>query len=437
MSADLTIRRARLVLPDRVVTGDMVIEDGVIAEIGPSVDRTAGEVIDGEGLTVLPGVIDPHVNFRDPSPNPSEDFATGSRAAAAGGVTAYLDAPQNDPPCTTVARLEAKLAAAAEHSAVHYGFFIGATEDNLDELNAAERACGIKVYLGHARPELTIRDPARLEAIFAGANKVVAVHAEDRDRLLAREAQYADTTDVRDHPRIRDVDSAVFAMRRVTELALKHGTRLHLLHLSSAEELELLHGLPRSGITAEVCTQHLFLHADDAYARMGTLVQCNPPVRTRRHAEALWQGLLDGRIDAVASDHSPHPRSKKGFTYPHSPSGMPNVEWTLPLLLDQVARGRCTLRDVARWTSEGPARCFGIPRKGRLETGYDGDIVVVDTALSRTVTHDSTRSAAGWSPWHGLTLTGWPVLTAVLGQPVFRDGEIVDGVRGRALTFAR
>lgn len=437
MSSDLTIRQARLVLPDRVVTGDLIVEDGVISEIGPHLARSAGEEINGTGLTCLPGAIDAHVNFRDPSPNLTEDFASGSRAAAAGGVTAFLDAPSNDPPCTTVERLEAKLEAAAENSVVHHGFFLGATADNLEELNAAERVCGIKVYMGNTNGEMLVEDVELLEAIFAGANKVVAVHAEDVHRLRARQEQYADSVDVRDHPRIRDVDTAMNAARVATELAQKHGTRLHMLHLSCADEVDLLASIENDKITAEVSPQHLFFDADTIYGLIGNLAQCNPPVRKRRHGEALWQGLQDGVIASVSSDHSPHPYSKKQFTFPHSPSGMPGVEWLLPLLLDQVHQGRCTLRQVASWVSDAPARCFAIPRKGRLEIGYDGDLVLVDMAETRTIQHDGTHSGAGWSAWAGAEVTGWPVLTAVLGRPVFRDGQIVEGVRGRALTYSR
>ena len=233
------------------------------------------------------------------------------------------------------------------------------------------------------------------------------------------------------------MECALSATQLAVDLAMKHGTRLHLQHLSTADEVSLLRELGADNITAEVCPQHLLMDADEVYERIGSLAQCNPPVRTKRHGDALWQGLLDGVIPCIASDHSPHPRSKKDFTYPHSPSGMPNIEWLLPLMLDQVAQGRATLRQVAQWTSEGPARCFSIPRKGRLEIGFDADIVMVDTAATRTITHASTRSGCGWSPWDGREVTGWPVLTAVLGEPVFRDGEIVEGVRGRALTFSR
>lgn len=434
MSANLTIRQARLVLPDRVVTGDLVVEDGVIAAIGPSVESASGEQVDGRGLTVLPGVIDPQVHFREPSDNPTETLASGSRAAAAGGVTAFLDMPNNDPACTTIERLEAKLAAAAEHSVVHYGMFIGATAGNLDVCNAAERAAGVMLFLGNSTGDLLVDDPDVIESFFAHCTRRLAVHAEDEARIRARMEQYADSHDVADHARIRDAETSILATQRVIELAHKHGRRLHLQNLSTADEVTLVANADRDLVTAEVTANHLFLHAEDAYARLGTKAQCNPPIRRQRHADALFQGLLDGTLDCLASDHAPHPMTAKNLPYPASPSGIPGVEWTLPLLLDAAHQGRCTLRQVARWTSEAPARCFGIPRKGRLEVGYDADLVLVDTAASREVTDASTRSGCGWSPWTGRTLTGWPVLTVVLGRPVFRDGAIVDGVRGRALT---
>ena len=437
MPGSLTIRKAKLVLPDRVVTGDLLVEDGVIAEIGPSIARTSGEEIDGTGLTVLPGAIDPHVHFRDPSNNPTESLATGSRAAAAGGVTAFLDMPNNDPTCTTVERLAAKLDIAAQDSVIHYGFFIGATPDNIDELNAAERACGIALYMGSSTGDLLVDEPGDIEKIFMAANKPIAVHAEDEMRLRERRQLYESTSDPNDHPRIRDAETALMATRLAVEFSLKHGQRLHILHLTSADEVEYLRGVARAKITAEVCPQHLFMYAEDAYDKIGTRAQSNPPVRTKRHARALWQGLHDGVIQCIATDHAPHALEKKGAGYPNTPAGMPGVEWALPLLLHQVNKGRATLNQVVRWMCESPARCYNIPRKGRLEIGYDGDIVVVDMAKTRTITDASTRSACGWSPYAGWDVTGWPVLTTVMGRPVYRDGEIVEGVRGRELNYAR
>lgn len=437
MPSCLTIRQARLVLPDRVVTGDLLIEDGVISNIGPSVERTAGEVVDGTGLTILPGAIDPQVHFREPGLTWKEDLSTGSRAAAAGGVTAFLDMPNTDPPTISTATLQQKLDLAAAKSLVHFGFFIGANGENIDELNSAERACGVKVFMASSTGTLLVADRDRLEDIFRSVDLPIAVHAEDEHRLRERRLLYENSTDPADHPRLRDVETALNATRLAVELSQKHGRRLHILHVSSAEEADFLATVPRDRITAETCPQYLFLKAEDAYERLGTRAQCNPPVRGQRHQDALWRHLLQGTFDCLATDHAPHRVEEKGLAYPQAPSGMPGVEWMLPLMLDQVHRERITLPQVVRWLCAGPARCHRILRKGRLEIGYDGDIVAVDMAKTQTIDNASVRTRAGWSPYDGWTLTGWPVLTAILGRPVFRDGEILEGVHGRALTFDR
>jgi len=435
MPGSLTVRGGRLVLPDRVVTGDLVVQDGIITEIAPRVRSAVGEEIDGTHLTVLPGAIDPQVHFREPGFPEKEDLFSGSRAAAAGGVTAYLEMPNTNPPTTSVAALHDKLDRAARTSAVHYGFFIGATGDNLDEINKAERTPGIKVFMGSSTGNLLVDDRDKLEAIFAKANKLIAVHAEDEARLRERKILYADSTNPADHPKLRDAETALRATKLAVELAQKHGRRLHILHLSSEEEVEFLRTVPRERLTAEVCPQHLLMWGPDCYDRLGTYVQCNPPVRGERHSKALWKGLRDGTLDCMATDHAPHTIAEKEKGYPKSPSGMPNVEWVLPLMLDQAHQGKCTLHDVVRWLCEGPARVYRIPRTGRLEIGFDGDLVLVDTAATRTIENGKVWTRCGWSPWHGTTLTGWPVMTVVLGRPVYRDGQIIEGVRGRELTF--
>ncbi len=436
MLGSMTIRQATLVLPDRVVVGDLVVEDGVIAAIGPSLARTAGEVIDGTGLVVLPGVIDPQVHFREPSDNPAEDLTSGSRAAAAGGVTSFLEMPNTKPTTTTVERLHDKLARAAEKSVVNYGFYIGATSDNLAELNAAERTPGIKIFMGASTGDLLVADPEALEGIFAGANKKIAVHAEDEARLAERRALYADSHDVRDHPQIRDEIAALNATKLAVGFALKHRAHLHILHMTTAEEADYLATVPRDRITAEVCPQHLLLD-ETAYEQMGTLAQMNPPIRAARHGQTLWKRLIDGTIDCIATDHAPHTLEAKGKPYPGSPSGMPGVEWALPMMLDQRARGRVSWEQIARWMCENPAKAWGIPLKGRLEVGWDADLAIVDPLASRVVTRGQVWTKCGWSPWEGRTVTGWPVITVVGGSPVYRDGAIVDGARGRELTFDR
>ncbi|MCO4746373.1 MAG: dihydroorotase [Proteobacteria bacterium] len=437
MSGSLTIRQARLVLPDRVVTGDLLVEDGVIAAIGPSVSRSSGEEIDGTGLTVMPGVIDPQVHFREPGHTYKEDLVSGSRAAAAGGVTSFLDMPNNNPVTTSVARLEAKLAMAAEKSAVHYGFFIGANGENNDEIVACERTCGVKVMMGPSTAGLRLEGLERIEHVFAGVgDKLLAVHAEDGARIRDRQMLYEGRGSVADHPRIRDTEAALIATRHAVELSLKHGRHTHILHLSSGEEAEYLATVDRTHITTEVTPHHLLM-GEEAYELIGTRAQTNPPIRGGRHRAQLLKHLRSGTINCVASDHAPHTIEEKDRTYPASPSGVPNIEWSLPLMLDLVSRGEATLCEVARWMCEGPAQVYGIPRKGRLEVGFDADLVLVDMKAKRTIGEDRIWTKAGWTPWPGVELAGWPVLTAVLGQPVYREGEILEGVRGRELTFSR
>ncbi len=436
MSGNLTIRNARLVLPERCVTGDLLIEDGVITEIGPRIERSVGEVVYASGLTVLPGLIDTAVHFREPGLTMKEDLVSGSRAAAAGGVTSFLDLPNTVPPTTSIDELHAKLALAEGRSVVHYGFFMGATRDNLDECNAAERTCGIKLHMGGITGELLIDDSDAVESFFAHANKLVAVHAEDQRRIREREVIYADSGDVAMHATIRDVESSTTALHRAISMATKYGVRLHVAHLSSAEELDVLAEASSDQVTCEVSPPHLFLTADD-YPRLGGRGHVNPPIRPSRHADALWRALATGAIDLVSSNHAPHTLADKERTFPQSPPGIPSVQFMLPLLLHQVAAERCTLNQVSRWLSGAPAEVYRIPRKGRLEVGFDGDIVLVDTERTASVSGQKAFSRAGWSPFDDRELTGWPVLTAVLGRPVFRDGEIIDGVTGRELTFAR
>jgi dihydroorotase len=433
MTGSITFRGAELVLPTGVVQGDLAIADGRIVAIGDRVDAR-GEVVDARGLTLLPGVIDPQVHFREPGATHKEDLATGSRAAAAGGVTAFLDMPNNDPPATTRAAIAAKLARAAGRCAAHYGFFLGATPDNFDEVARAEGVPGIKIFMGSSTGTLLVNEQSALDRHFAVARVPIAVHAEDEDRLRARRSLLT-RPDPALHPLIRDEEAALIATRRAVALAEKHARRLHVLHLSTAEEADLLRRRPRDGlVTSETLPQYLWLDAS-LYPKLGTRLQMNPPVRDRRHGEALWAALLDGTIDCLATDHAPHTLEEKARPYGEAPSGMPGVETSLPLMLHGVHEGRCTLRHVVRWMCEGPARIYGLRRKGRLEVGFDGDVVLVDRKQARTVRAGDLFTKVGWSPFEGWTLHGWPVLTALLGRPVFREGAHVEGVFGEPLTF--
>jgi dihydroorotase len=441
---DLTFREVELLLPGGAApfVGDLRIEGGVITAVGV-VDRPAGEVIDARGLTLMPGVIDPQVHFREPGPTHKEDLATGSAAAAVGGVTSFLEMPNTQPTTTTRAAVLDKHARATGRCRAHWGFFLGATPENQDTLARealAPLVCGLKIFMGSSTGTLLVDDPAALEAHFAVSDATarqvpIAVHAENEARLRANKAAAVAPT-VRDHHRLRDAEAARLATAQAVALAERYDRRLHILHLSTAEEAALLAARPGDGlVTSETLPQYLWLDARD-YDRLGTRAQMNPPVREAHHGEALWAALHAGVIDCMATDHAPHTLEEKARPYGEAPSGMPGVETLLPLMLHAAHLGKCTLPQVVQWLCEAPARCYGLTGKGRLAVGADGDVVLVDRRLSRTLRDADVVSKCGWTPYAGWTLTGFPVLTALRGRPVFREGRLVEGVFGAPLTFA-
>jgi len=427
------IRNATVVLPGGCERVHVLVEGSTIAAIDAADHARADTIVDASGLHLLPGVIDDQVHFREPGLTHKEDLRHASRACAKGGVTSFLDMPNTKPTATNRAALEDKRNRAAASSLVNFGFFIGATPDNLEELQEAERAPGIKVFLGSSTGELLVDDAQALERIFAETTLPIAAHCEDEATIRENASSWTGPLDVADHSRIRDARAAWIATRRATDLARKHGHRLHVLHLSTAAELDLLAD-HRGRITAEVCPHHLFFHTGD-YARLGSLVQMNPSLKTAEDNEGLWKGLLEGTIQVVATDHAPHTLEEKARPYPQSPSGLPAVENSLALFLDQVNRGRCAIEQVVRWMCDAPARVWDMVGKGRIEVGYDADLVLVDLARSDTIVNDRQETKCRWSPWHGTTLRGWPVRTWVLGREVFRDGRFDESVRGGEIRF--
>ena len=436
MKSSLTIRNADVVLPGNVQKTDVSVINGVINTIGSEIPEV-GEVIDAEGLFLIPGIIDPQVHFREPGADHKEDLHSGSCAAAAGGVTSFLDMPNNNPPVTTIKRMAAKKQLAAEKSVVNYGFFIGATPDNLEELNAVENVCGIKIFMGASTGDLLVDDPDILESIFANGKKLIAVHAEDESILQENRRLMKGIDDVRIHSRIRDESAALSATKLAVRLSLKYLRRLHILHLTTEEECDFLRTLPREHhISTEVCPQHLVLTSPECYEHLGTKAQMNPPIRSKRHTVALWQALKDGIIDCIATDHAPHTLAEKKQPYGKSPSGMPGVETSLALMLDRVNRDLCTLPEVVYWMSESPAIIYKMHGKGRIEVGQDADLVLIDMSLKKKVTNGKLHTRVNWSPFDGMELQGWPVRTIVNGQTVFLNGEVNKSVRGKEICFA-
>ena len=434
---NLLIRNARIALPDGTTfEGDVACEDGRIARIDPAITAAARETIDAAGNLLLPGVIDPQVHFREPGNEHKEDLASGSRAAVRGGVTSFLEMPNTAPPTTTQAALDEKLARAARKSVANYGFFIGATPDNLEALNTVTPACGIKIFMGSSTGSLLVNRPEDLERIFANGTRLIAVHAEDEARIHTRRAQFAGRTDPAVHSEIRDNETARLATELALTLSKKYKRRLHILHLSTHEEVAMLRVDKPAWVTAEVIPNHLLLNTGD-YARLGTLVQMNPPIRSPQDNAALWAGLHDGIIDFIATDHAPHTLEEKQQAYPNTPSGMPGVETSLPLMLTAMHEGRCTLAEIQKWMCYGPAEAYHIPNKGKILEGWDADLTLVDIERARPVRNEETFTKVRWSPWNGRELRGWPQYTIVNGDVAFDNGHIRELVRGRPLTYLR
>lgn len=434
-TSSLLIRGARVLLPNgEFLVGDVEICEGKILRVASSIAASGDREIMAKGLTLLPGVIDPQVHFREPGLEHKEDLFTASCACAKGGVTSFLEMPNTRPLTTTQAALDDKLSRAAEKCLVNYGFFIGATAENLPDLLSANPTPGIKVFMGSMHGQLLVDGEATLEAIFAAGDRLIAVHAEDQARINQRRQEFAGISDVAVHSQIQDNQAALLATQLALKLSNKYQRRLHILHLSTGDEAEFLRQEKPSWVTAEVTPQHLLLNTS-AYEKIGSLAQMNPPLRAPRDNEILWQALLDGVIDFIATDHAPHTLAEKAQDYPNTPSGMPGVETSLPLMLTQAVQGKCTVAQVANWMSAAVAKAYKIPNKGKIAPGFDADLVLVDLDNYRLVVREEMVTKCGWSPFEGWNLTGWPVVTVVGGKVVFEKGKLDTTVRGEALTF--
>ncbi len=419
---------------------DLGIVDGVIVELAEGLTGSYRQVIRAKGLVALPGLIDTQVHFREPGMTHKEDLASGSNAAAAGGVTAFFEMPNTRPSTTTAELWQDKIDRAAGRCRVDHAFYAGATRDNAESLRHLEgRAgfAGIKVFMGSSTGSLLVEDDAGLAQVLRAGKMRVAVHAED-EPTLRQFAAAVPGSEPADHQYRRDTRAAVIAVQRLMDLAMDTMRPVHVLHVSSAEECELLRRHPaRRLVSAEVTPQHLLLSAPQCYERLGNLAVMNPPIRTAADQAALWQALRDGVLTLIGTDHAPHTLAEKAKPYPGIPSGMPGVQTLLPLLLNQVALGRIGLDEVVQWTAQRPAQTFQIQGKGGLLPGLDGDVALVDLNLRRELTPALLQSRCGWSPWLGQTLQGWPVMTLVRGQLVWAEDQPVGAPIGKPLQLVR
>jgi dihydroorotase len=431
---DLILRNGTVWTPGGPVETSVGVRDGRIAAIG--VEGDAGETIDCAGLTILPGVIDSQVHFREPGLVAKEDLESGSRAAVLGGVTAVFEMPNTKPNTDSVAAIQQKLDLARDRMWCDHAFYVGATNANAAELAELERmpgTAGVKIFMGASTGDLLVSENAQLARVLASGRRRVAIHAEDEARMQARLDKRV-AGDPSSHPVWRDDESAMIAVKRIVALARAAGRRIHVLHITTPAELEYL-SAHKDLVTCEVTPQHLTLAGEEAYPRLGTFAQMNPPIRSGAHRDGLWHWLGQGVVDVLGSDHAPHTLAEKAQPYPQSPSGMPGVQTLLPLMLDHVAAGRMTMQRLVELTSAGPQRVFGMVGKGRIAVGYDADFSIVDPQARWTVTEDWLASRCGWSPYTGMELTGRPIGTIVRGRRVMWDGALADSATGRPIRF--
>jgi dihydroorotase len=432
---DLFLKGGTVVNHDGTGRRDIAVDKGRIIAIGNMSGLVAAETIDCRNLHILPGVIDSQVHFREPGLDHKEDLETGSRAAVAGGVTCVFEMPNTKPTTTTAERLADKVARARNRMFCDFAFYVGGTRDNIADINALEQregSAGIKVFAGSSTGDLLVEDDTGLEAIISKLTRRAAFHSEDEMRLRDR-VSFQRAGDASSHPIWRDEEAARLCTERLIAIARKHGKRIHVLHISTAEELPLL-AASRDITTVEVTPHHLTMSAED-YARLGTKLQMNPPVREARHRDALWQAITSGLVDVLGSDHAPHTLEEKAKPYPQSPSGMTGVQTLVPMMLNHVNAGKLTLERFVDLTSHGPNRIFNMAYKGRIMEGYDADFTIVDMNRTETITNNWIESRSQWTPYDGVKVKGWPVGTIVRGRLVMWQGEIKSPAHGQPAKF--
>lgn len=433
---DLLLKGGAVATPAGIAVQDIGVTGGRIRAIGDLSAASAGEVVDATGLHILPGVIDTQVHFREPGLEQKEDLETGSRAAVMGGVTGVFEMPNTIPQTTNPSALEDKIARGTNRMHCDFAFYVGGTHDNVKDLPELERlpgAAGVKVFIGSSTGSLLVPDDDGVRNILKVIRRRAAFHCEDEPRLQERKGLRV-PGDASSHPVWRDEIAALTATRRLVNLARETGARVHVLHVTSAEEMDFLADA-RDVASVEVTPHHLTMAAPECYERLGTLAQMNPPVRGERHRDGLWAAISNGVVDVLGSDHAPHTLEEKSKPYPESPSGMTGVQTLVPLMLDHIAAGRLTLERFIDLTSAGPARLFGIARKGRIVVGYDADFTVVDLKRRTTITNGWIASRAQWTPYDGKEVTGWPVGTFVRGRKVMWEGELTGPSSGQPIGF--
>ena len=436
MSYDTIIKGGVLATLNGIVETDIAINDGKFAVIGDVETSQGAQIIDATGLTILPGVIDTQVHFREPGIEAKEDLESGSLAAVMGGVTAVFEMPNTKPPTTTIDAIADKVKRGRNRMHCDFAFYAGGTAENaetLGELERQEGVCGIKVFMGSSTGNLLVPDDEGVGKILHNIRRRAAFHSEDEFRLRERRP-LAETGNVMTHAVWRDEETAILSTRRLLKLARAAGKKIHVLHVTTEEEMQML-AANRDLVSVEVTPQHLTLVAPDCYERLGTFAQMNPPIRGARHRAALWKALEQGVVDVVGSDHAPHTREEKANAFPNSPSGMPGVQTLLPLMLNHMAEGKLSLEKLVALTSANAHKLFNFTSKGEVKLGNDADLTFVDLKRRETIEEGWLASRCGWSPFTGMEIQGWAVGTMVRGHQVMWENQLVTPSIGAPIKF--
>ena len=426
-SYDLLIKGGNVWFPSGPSQVDVAIKDEKFLDFGQFDPGKAKTIINAKNLTVIPGVIDTQVHFREPGLEHKENIESGSRGAALGGVVGYFEMPNTDPATIDDHALDYKFSRAEKTSWVDYSFFVGACPENINSLSKLEKrrgVAGIKMFMGSSTGSLLVSDDSDIEGVLQSGFRRVAVHCEDQERLEERQEIISGKPHVSKHAEWRDELSALFATKKLIKIAKRNNRRVHTLHISTANEMEFLKDY-KDIATVEVLPQHLTLASPEAYERLGTLAQMNPPIRTKYHQQALWKAIEKGIVDCIGSDHAPHTLDEKQRSYPNSPSGLTGVQTLVPIMLNHVNAGRLSLLRLIDLTSYGPARIYNLVNKGRIALGYDADLTIVDLKKKKVIENNWIASRSSWTPYDGLEVTGWPISTIVRGNIVMKDMELL------------
>ena len=433
---EIVLKNGKCFINGELKSVDVGISQGIIKNIGEIKKESAEKVLDLKNLIVLPGVIDTQVHFREPGSTDVEDLETGSKAAVMGGVTSVFEMPNTNPPTSNQTEFNKKLSLAKNRMFSNYAFYFGATPQNMEDLQKVDKlegCCGVKLFAGSSTGNLLVKDEKDIEKVISNSSKVVAIHSEDEEILNLRK-KFIKKGDVSSHPIWRNEECAMSSTRRVVKIAERYKKKIHVLHITTKEEVEFLSRY-KGNVTFEITPQHLTISAPDCYNKLGSLSQMNPPIRDQKHQVILWKAVKDGIVDTIGSDHAPHSIDNKKKEYPQSPSGMPGVQTLIPIMLNHINNNKLSLAQFVKLVCDNPCRIFGIKNKGKIKEGFDADLTVIDMNMKKVIKNDWIASKCGWTPFDGFEVKGFPLGTIVNGKAIVWDGKIIEKANGKPLKF--